>query len=187
MITATGNRMPLLKTASHNAFSDSVASLAFFFPSALSHIKFTSLSNPQVLLLLLFKRLIHDLKFACVLNFLFTEKKFFFHTWITTMAAIELSTFFLNVGYEVFLFLEIPFLPVALNIVNFCHFCKCVQVCWLNCELSITFKEDFSFKLFSKREKKALFHSCLMLNCSTWLSGKSCFRSIFIRQWWLLS
>lgn len=45
MITATGNRMPLLKTASHNTASESVASLTFFFPSALSHtINFTSLS-----------------------------------------------------------------------------------------------------------------------------------------------
>lgn len=53
MSTATGNRMPLLKTASHNTASESVASLTFFFsPSALSHtINFTSLSqspNPPV-------------------------------------------------------------------------------------------------------------------------------------------
>lgn len=48
MITATGNRMPLLKTASHNTVSESVASLTFFFPSALSHtINFTSLSIPK--------------------------------------------------------------------------------------------------------------------------------------------
>lgn len=49
VITATGNRMPLLKTASHNTVSESVASLTFFFPpSALSHtIKFTSFSIPK--------------------------------------------------------------------------------------------------------------------------------------------
>lgn len=48
MITATGNRMPPLKTASHNPVRESVASLTFFFPSALSHtIKFTSFSIPK--------------------------------------------------------------------------------------------------------------------------------------------
>lgn len=37
MITATGNRMPLLKTASHNTVSESVASLTFFPPPQLFH------------------------------------------------------------------------------------------------------------------------------------------------------
>lgn len=32
MITATGNRMPLLKTTSHNTVSESIASLTFFSP-----------------------------------------------------------------------------------------------------------------------------------------------------------
>lgn len=50
MITATGNRMPLLQTASHDTVSESVASLTFFSPSALSHAtNFTSLSIHQIL------------------------------------------------------------------------------------------------------------------------------------------
>lgn len=47
-ITVTGNRMPLLKTASHDTVSESAVPLTFFFPSTHSHaINFTSLSIPK--------------------------------------------------------------------------------------------------------------------------------------------
>ena len=50
VITATGNRMPLLKTASHNTASESVASLTFFFPlSSFTHYQFYFSLNPQIL------------------------------------------------------------------------------------------------------------------------------------------
>lgn len=48
MITVTGNRVPLLKTASRDTTRESVATPTFFSPSARSHaINFTSLSIPK--------------------------------------------------------------------------------------------------------------------------------------------
>lgn len=52
MITATGNRMPLLKTASHDTACESVASLTFFSPSQLirtpSNLLPSRSANPPV-------------------------------------------------------------------------------------------------------------------------------------------
>lgn len=75
VITATGNRTPLLKTASHNTVSKSVASLTFFFPSALSHtINFTSLSIPKILQFSCKGSVSYKL-FFCVLSFLSIERQ----------------------------------------------------------------------------------------------------------------
>lgn len=74
MITATGNRTPPLKTASHNTVSKSVASLTFFFPSALSHtINFTSLSIPKSSSFHAKAQLVTS--FFCMLSFLSIERQ----------------------------------------------------------------------------------------------------------------
>lgn len=87
MITATGNRMPLLNTASHNTASESVASLTFFFPSALLHtINFTSLSIPKSSSFHAKARLVTSI-FFCKLSFLSIEKQFIFQHWMQTSVA----------------------------------------------------------------------------------------------------
>lgn len=51
MITATGNRMPLLKTASHDTGCESVASLTFFSPQLIrtaSTLVLSQSANPPV-------------------------------------------------------------------------------------------------------------------------------------------
>lgn len=51
MITATGNRMPLLKTASHDTACESVASLTFFSPQLIrtpSTLFLSQSANPPV-------------------------------------------------------------------------------------------------------------------------------------------
>lgn len=70
VITATGNRMPLLKTASHNTASESVASLTFFFPlSSFTHYQFYFSLNPQILQFSC-KGSVSYKPFFCMLSFL---------------------------------------------------------------------------------------------------------------------
>ena len=48
-ITVTGNRMPLLKTASHDTVSESAVPLTFFFPSnSFACHQFYFSLNPQI-------------------------------------------------------------------------------------------------------------------------------------------
>lgn len=90
VITATGNRMPLLKTASHNTVSESVASLTFFSPlSSFTHYQVYFFLNPQILHSLCrgsvsYKLLLSFFSSLRMLNLLSIEKLFIFQNWTVT-------------------------------------------------------------------------------------------------------
>lgn len=81
MITATGNRMPLLQTASHDTVCECAASLTFFSPlSSFARYEFYSSLNPQILQFSCKGLVSYKLFFfLCMWRFPSQEKQFIFH------------------------------------------------------------------------------------------------------------
>ncbi len=160
MITATGNRMPLLKTASHNTVSESVASLTFFFPSALSHtINFTSLSIPKSSSFHAKARLVTSF-FACWVSSLLRSGFIFQHRKQATVALTQLHELYdttrMSSKHNCVYFLKFFIQSLIKTSSGAVTFINASKPSWRYCVINIAFNEICSYILFRKIQSSLL-------------------------------